>query len=47
MKNIAINNVNDVRPIIKKINERINYNGDLINPYSKINIKKIIDDEKK
>ena len=47
LKNIAINNVNDVRPIIKKINERINYNGDLINPYSKINIKKIIDDEKK
>ena len=47
LKNIAINNVNDVRPIIQKINEKINYNGDLINPYSKINIKKIIDDEKK
>ena len=47
LKNIALNDVNDVRPIIQKINEKINYNGDLINPYSKINIKKIIDDEKK
>ena len=47
LKNIAINNVNDVRPIIQRINEKIAYNGDLINPYSKINIKKIIDDEKK
>ena len=47
LKNIAINDVNDVRPIIQKINDKINYNEDLINPYSKINIKKIIDDEKK
>ena len=47
LKNIAISNVNDVRPIIRKINEKIKYNGDLINPYSKINIKRIIDDEKK
>ena len=47
LKNIAISNVNDVRPIIRKINEKIKNNGDLINPYSKINIKRIIDDEKK
>ena len=47
LKNIAINNVDDVRPIIQRINEKINDNGDLINPYSKINIKKIIDDERK
>ena len=47
LKNIAINDVDDVRPIIQAINEKINFNGDLINPYSKINIKKIIDDEKK
>ena len=44
LKNIAIHNVKDVRPIIKIINEIINNNGDLINPYSKIYIKKIIDD---
>ena len=43
LKNIAINDVDDVRPIIQAINEKINFNGDLINPYSKINIKKIID----
>ena len=47
LKCIAINNVDDVRPIIQRINERIKISGELINPYSKINIKKIIDDEKK
>ena len=47
LKYIAINNVDDVRPIIQRINERIKISGELINPYSKINIKKIIDDEKK
>jgi len=47
LKFIAINNVDDVRPIIQRINERIKISGELINPYSKINIKKIIDDEKK
>ena len=47
LKCIAVNNVDDVRPIIQRINERIKISGELINPYSKINIKKIIDDEKK
>ena len=47
LKCIAINNVDDVRPIIQRINEKIKISGELINPYSKINIKKIIDDEKK
>ena len=47
LKNIALSNVNDVRPIIQRINEKIKDNGDLINPYSRINIKRIIDDEKK
>ena len=45
LKNISIHNVNDVRLIIKRINEILISNGDLINPYSKINIKKIINDE--
>ena len=47
LKSIAINDVSDVRPIIQRINEKIKDNGDLINPYAKINIKNIIDDEKK
>ena len=47
LKNIALSNVDDVRPIIQRINEKIKDNGDLINPYSRINIKRIIDDEKK
>ena len=47
LKYIAISNVDDVRPIIQRINETIKISGELINPYSKINIKKIIDDEKK
>jgi Dullard-like phosphatase family protein len=47
LKNIALSNVNDIRPIIRKINDKIKYNGDLINPYSKINIKRIIEDELK
>ena len=47
LKCIAVYNVDDVRPIIQRINERIKISGELINPYSKINIKKIIDDEKK
>ena len=46
LKNIAISNVNDVRTIIKKINEKLKNNDDLINPYSKISIKKIIEDVK-
>ena len=47
LKYIAISNVDDVRPIIQRINDTIKISGELINPYSKINIKKIIDDEKK
>ena len=42
LKDIVINNVDDVRPIIQKINEEIKLSGNLINPYSKINIQKII-----
>ena len=44
LKDIAINNVDDVRPIIQKINEEIKFRGNLINPYSKINIQKILTD---
>ena len=47
LKSIAINDVNDVRPIIQRINEKIKDNGDLINPYAKINIERIIEDEKR
>ena len=47
LKSIALSDVNDVRPIIQAINESIKYIGDLLNPYSKINIKRIIDDEVK
>ena len=44
LKVIAIFNVDDVRPIIQKMNENIIANGSLINPYSSINIQKIIED---
>jgi len=44
LKDIAISNVDDVRPIIQKMNENIIANGSLINPYSSINIQKIIED---
>ena len=42
LKDIAIYNVDDVRPIIKKMNEEIKFTGSLINPYSNIKIEKII-----
>ena len=46
LKSIALSDLNDVRPIIQAINESIKYIGDLLNPYSKVNIKRIIDDLK-
>ena len=44
LKSIAINNVEDVRLVIQIINDKIKYIDDIINPYSKLNIKKIIED---
>ena len=44
LKDIANFNVDDVRPVIQKMNEEIKKNGSLINPYSSINIQKIIED---
>ena len=46
LKSIAINNVDDVRLVIQVINSKIKDNEDLTNPYSKINIQKIIEDVK-
>ena len=42
LKDIALYNVNDVRPIIQKINEEIKFSGNLENPYSNINLKKLL-----
>ena len=42
LKDIAILNVEDVRPIIQQMNEEIKINGSLINPYSSINISDIV-----
>ena len=42
LKDIVICNVNDVRPVIQKMNEEIKACGNLINPYSCINIPKIV-----
>ena len=42
LKDIVICNVSDVRPVIQKMNEEIKASGSLINPYSCINIPKIV-----
>ena len=42
LKDIVICNVSDVRPMIQKMNEEIKTSGSLINPYSSINIPKIV-----
>ena len=42
LKDIVICNVSDVRPVIQKMNEEIKTSGSLINPYSCINIPKIV-----
>ena len=44
LKDIVFFNVIDVRPIIEKINEEINRENNLINPYNKINIERIINE---
>ena len=44
LKDIVLYNVNDVRPIIQKMNEEIKFSGTLINPYSNINLEKIIEE---
>ena len=44
LKDIVLYNVNDVRPIIQKMNEEIKFSGSLINPYSNINLQKIIEE---
>ena len=42
LKDIVLLKVVDVRPIIEKINEEINKENNLINPYYNINIERII-----
>ena len=44
LKDIVFFNVIDVRPIIEKINEEINRENNLINPYNKINVERIINE---
>jgi len=44
LKDIVFFNAIDVRPIIEKINEEINKENDLINPYNKINVERIINE---
>ena len=43
LKDIVLYNIDDVRLIIKKMNEIIQNDDNLINPYSKLNIKEIIE----
>ena len=42
LKDIVIFNIDDVRPILQKLNEEMKSNGNMINPYSNINIQKIL-----
>ena len=42
LKDIALLEVNDVRPIIKKINDDIQINRNIINPYANVNVGKIL-----
>ena len=42
LKEIALLDVKDVRPIIQKINEDIQVNRNIINPYSNVNVGKIV-----
>ena len=42
LKDIVIFNIDDVRPLIQKMNEEIKANGNMINPYSNISIPKIL-----
>ena len=42
LKDIVIYSVEDVRPIIQKMNEDIKASGNMINPYANINIPKIL-----
>ena len=44
LKDIALYEVEDVRPIIEKINDYIKISRNMINPYSNINIRKIMED---
>ena len=43
LRDIAIFNVDDVRPIIEKINDYIKISRNMINPYSNIDIRKILE----
>ena len=43
LRDIAIFNVDDVRPIIEKINDYIKISRNIINPYSNIDIRKILE----
>ena len=43
LRDIAIFNVDDVRPIIEKINDYIKISRNMINPYSKIDTRKILE----
>jgi Dullard-like phosphatase family protein len=42
LKDIVIFNIDDVRPILQKMNEEIKSNGNMINPYSNISIQKLL-----
>ena len=42
LKDIVIYSVEDVKPIIQKMNEDIKASGNMINPYANINIPKIL-----
>ena len=42
LKDIVSFNVNDVRPIIQKMNDEIKISRNIIRPYANINISKLI-----
>ena len=44
---IVVFNVTDVRMIIEKINQKINKDNNLINPYYNINVEKLINETKR
>ena len=43
LRDIAVFNVDDVRPVIEKINDYIKISRNMINPYSNIDIRKILE----